>query len=90
MFIAIYFTINQCMMIRLNLKPSVIKNLNFNKKDKTLEIEFKHHINTAQHINIPLKVIKDYVEALKYDDILSEDSESFESYLKVVHSNFRN
>ena len=58
--------------------------------DKTLEIEFKHHINTAQHINIPLKVIKDYVEALKYDDILSEDSESFESYLKVVHSNFRN
>lgn len=77
-------------MIRLNLKPSVIKNLSFNKKDKTLEIEFKHHVNTAKHINIPLEVIKDYVDALKYDDILLEDNELFEPNLKVVHSNFRN
>lgn len=77
-------------MIRLNLKPSVIKNLSFNKKDKTLEIEFKHHVNTAKHINIPLEVIKDYVDALKYDNILLEDNELFEPNLKVVHSNFRN
>ena len=77
-------------MIRLNLQPSVIKNLNFNKKDKTLEIEFKHHINTAKHINIPLEVIKDYVDDLKYDDILLEENELYEPILKVVHSNFRN
>ncbi len=77
-------------MIRLNLKPSVIKNLSFNKKDKTLEIEFKHHINTAKHINIPLEIIKDYVDALKYNDTLLEENELFKSNLKVVHSNFRN
>ncbi|MEP3836705.1 MAG: hypothetical protein ABJM36_03615 [Algibacter sp.] len=72
-------------MTRLNLKPSVIKNINFNKNDETLEIEFKRHISTAQCINIPLSIIQDYVETLK-DDKLGDD---FQPNLTVVYSNFK-
>ncbi len=75
-------------MIRLNLKPSIIKNLSFNKKDKTLEIEFKRHIKTAQCIHIPLSILKDYVDSLKQEDII-ENAEVFQSNLKIVYSNFK-
>lgn len=74
-------------MIRLNLEPSIIKNLSFNKKDKTLEIEFKRNIKTAQHINIPLYILEEYVESLKKEEIL-ENAEIFQSNLKIVYSNF--
>ena len=75
-------------MIRLNLKPSIIKSLSFNKKDKTLEIEFKRHIKTAQCINIPLSILKDYVESLKMEEI-TENECAFQSTLKIVYSNFK-
>lgn len=74
-------------MIRLNLKPSIIKALSFNKKNETLEIEFKRHIKTAQCINIPLSILQDYVESLKLQDSL-EDSNEIQSNLKIVYSNF--
>ncbi|KAA5824776.1 hypothetical protein FPF71_08825 [Algibacter amylolyticus] len=73
-------------MIRLNLKPSVIKNINFNKNDETLEIEFKRHINTAQCINIPLSILQDYVETLKDD---KENDDDYQPNLTVVYSNFK-
>ncbi|SFD28643.1 hypothetical protein [Algibacter pectinivorans] len=76
----------QIVMIRLNLKPSVIKNINFNKKDEMLEIEFKRHISTAQCINIPLSILKDYVETLRNDQ---ENENEFQPNLTVVHSNFK-
>lgn len=75
-------------MIRLNLKPSVIKKLSFNKKDKTLEIEFKRHIKTAQCINIPLSILQDYVETLRHNEI-AKNEDVFQSNLKIVYSNFK-
>ena len=72
----------------LNLKPSIIKNFSFNKKDKTLEIEFKRNIKTAHYINIPLSILEDYVESLKQEEVL-ENAEVFQSNLKVVYSNFK-
>lgn len=75
-------------MIRLSLKPAFVKNLRFNKKDETLEIEFKNHIKTSDCINIPLSVLHNYVETLKKEDLL-EYEQSFLPKLKVVHSNFR-
>lgn len=75
-------------MIRLNLKPSIIKNLSFNKKNKTLEIEFKRHIKTTQHIKIPLSILEDYVETLRHDKI-KESEDLFQSNMKIVYSNFK-
>ncbi|MGB5418610.1 hypothetical protein [Algibacter sp.] len=75
-------------MIRLSLNPSIIKKLNFNKKNETLEIEFKRHIKTAQCINIPLSILQDYIASLKNDDIM-EVEDQFPSTLKIVHSNFK-
>lgn len=71
-------------MIRLNLKPSLIKNLSFNRTNETLEIEFKRHIKTAECINIPLSILQEYVESLKLEDTKEEQSN-----LKLVHSNFK-
>ncbi|MGA1226590.1 MAG: hypothetical protein ACO3VF_05005 [Tamlana sp.] len=48
-------------MIRLQLKPSILKSLNFNKEKESLEIEFKKGVKTAKHIEIPLSTIKDYI-----------------------------
>ena len=75
-------------MIRLNLKPSIVKSLSFNKKDETLEIEFKRNIKATQCINIPLSILQDYVESLKQEDII-ENEEVFQSNLKIVYSNFK-
>jgi len=75
-------------MIRLNLKPSIVKKLSFNKKDKTLEIELKRNIKTAQCINMPLSILQDYVESLKQEEII-ENVEAFQSNLKIVYSNFK-
>ena len=75
-------------MIRLSLKPTIIKNLNFNKKDKTLEIEFKQNIKTAQCINIPLSILQDYVESLSHDEIF-EKEKAYRPNLKIVYSNFK-
>ncbi|WP_396600699.1 hypothetical protein [Algibacter sp. R77976] len=74
-------------MIRLNLNPSIIKNLNFNKEEETLEIEFKRHIKTTQCINIPLSILQDYVETIKDGHIINEDH--CKSNLTVVYSNFK-
>lgn len=75
-------------MIRLNFNPSIIKNLCFNEKDKTLEIEFKRNIKTAQHIKIPLSILEEYVESLKQEEII-ENVDPFQSNLKIVYSNFK-
>ncbi|MFV9551356.1 hypothetical protein [Algibacter sp. PT7-4] len=77
-------------MIRLSLKPSNIKNLSFNKIDETLEIEFKHHINTAQCINIPLSIIEDYIESLNEETLEFEnDNQNPPTNLTVVYSNYK-
>lgn len=76
-------------MIRLSLKPSIIKNLSFNKKSKSLEIEFKRHIKTTQCINIPLSILQDYVESLRTDDNFDTDFTPYQSSLKIVYSNFK-
>ncbi|WP_298556740.1 hypothetical protein [uncultured Algibacter sp.] len=75
-------------MIRLSQKPTIIKNLNFNKKDKTLEIEFKQHFKTAQCINIPLSILQEYMESQNYSEI-SENDIAYKANLKIVHSNFK-
>lgn len=56
-----YNIINLLDMIRLQLKPSILKSLNFNKEKESLEIEFKKGVKTAKHIEIPLSTIKDYI-----------------------------
>ena len=75
-------------MIRLQLKPSILKSLNFNKESESLEIEFKKDIKTAKHIEIPLSIIKDYVNSLK-ENILLENEENNHSNLRIVYSNFK-
>ncbi|ULC58627.1 hypothetical protein MBM09_11925 [Flaviramulus sp. BrNp1-15] len=75
-------------MIRLQLKPSILKSLNFNKENESLEIEFKKDIKTAKHIEIPLSIIKDYVNSLK-ENILFENEEDNHSNLRIVYSNFK-
>jgi hypothetical protein len=74
-------------MIRLQLKPSILKSLSFNKENESLEIEFKKDIKMANHIEIPLSTIKEYINSLK-ENILSE-TEEHKSHLKIVHSNFK-
>lgn len=75
-------------MTRLNLKPSIIKNLSFNKKNKTLQIKFKRHIKTAKCINISISILKDYIETLKHTKT-TEKEDTFQSNLKIVYSNFK-
>ncbi|SFZ91358.1 hypothetical protein SAMN05428642_10220 [Flaviramulus basaltis] len=75
-------------MIRLHLNPSILKSLNFNKKNESLEIEFKKNVKTAQHIEIPLSIINDYINSIK-ENILSEDKDDIKSNLRVVYSNFK-
>jgi hypothetical protein len=82
-----YNIINQTDMIRLQLKPSILKSLNFNKENDSLEIEFKKDVETAKHIEIPLSTIKEYINSLK-EDILSNNTEAQSTHLKIVHSNF--
>jgi hypothetical protein len=74
-------------MIRLNLKPSIIKKLSFNKKEKSLEIEFKENIKTSKCINIPLSMLHEYVESLRRSEKFN-NQEEHHSTLKIVHSNF--
>ncbi|GAA4940681.1 hypothetical protein GCM10023314_11870 [Algibacter agarivorans] len=74
-------------MIRLNLNPSLLKSLNFNKKDNTLEIEFKHHIKTTECMDIPISIVKDYVSSMKEKGV-SVINEDCHVNLKIVHSNF--
>ena len=73
-------------MIRLNLKPSIIENLSFNKDNKTLEIEFKRHIKITQCINISMSILQDYVKTFSPDNLTEKP---FQSNLKIVHSNFK-
>ncbi|WJJ98250.1 hypothetical protein [Algibacter luteus] len=75
-------------MIRLNLKPSIIKKLSFNKKKKSLEIEFKENIKTSKCINIPLSILQEYVDSLSRNEIFTDKNE-YQSTLKIVHSNFK-
>jgi len=75
-------------MIRLNLKPSIVKYLSFNKKDETLEIEIKRNIKTSKCINMPLPILQDYVESIKQEELI-ENADPFQSNLKIVYSNFK-
>lgn len=75
-------------MIRLQLKTSILKSLNFNKEKESLEIEFKKGIKTAKHIEIPLFTIKDYIYSIK-ENMLFENEEKYPPYLKIVYSNFK-
>ena len=75
-------------MIHLQLKPSILKSLNFNKENESLEIEFRKDVKTANHIEIPLSTIKEYMNSLK-ENILSENTEEHKSHLKIVYSNFK-
>lgn len=75
-------------MIRLQLNPSILKSLNFNKDNESLEIEFKKDIKAAKHIEIPLSIIKDYINSIKENILLEKDEENH-SNLKIVYSNFK-
>lgn len=75
-------------MIRLQLKPSILKSLNFNKDNESLEIVFKKEIKTANHIEIPLKIIEDYIKSLKLNDFTEDEDNNLE-HLKIVYSNFQ-
>jgi hypothetical protein len=75
-------------MIRLHLNPSILKSLNFNEKDESLEIEFKKDIETAQHINIPMSIIQDYINSIK-ESVILKDKEDSQTNLKIVYSNFK-
>ncbi|MBP0904118.1 hypothetical protein ACFSKN_08455 [Mariniflexile gromovii] len=74
-------------MIRLHLKSAILKSLNFNKKDKTLEIEFKDGIKTTDCMDIPISILEDYVNSIKQNGGLCID-EDHRSNLKIVYSNF--
>ena len=75
-------------MIGLQLNPSILKSLNFNKDNESLEIEFKKDIKAAKHIEIPLSIIKDYINSIKENILLEKDEENH-SNLKIVYSNFK-
>ena len=75
-------------MIRLNLSPSFLKSLNFNKKNDTLEIEFKKSIKTTECMDIPISIVKDYVNSMK-ERGFSVIQENPPTNLKIVHSNFK-
>ncbi|WP_308992205.1 hypothetical protein QLS71_018715 [Mariniflexile litorale] len=75
-------------MIRLHLNPAILKSLNFNKKDETLEIEFKDDIKTTDCIDIPISILQDYVDSIKQSGMLDTD-ETHCSNLRIVHSNFK-
>ena len=75
-------------MIRLFLNSALLKSLNFNKKEATLEIEFKDDVNTADCLDIPISTLQDYVDSLKLSGLL-ENVETHPSNLKIVHSNFK-
>ncbi|WP_298499758.1 hypothetical protein [uncultured Algibacter sp.] len=75
-------------MIRLYLKPSIIKSLSFNKRLKTLDVQFKKHIKTTDCLNIPLSVLQEYVETIRSEEGIEND-DSLQSNLKVVYSNFK-
>ncbi len=76
-------------MIPIHVKPSILKSLNFNKENESLEIEFKKDVKTANHVEIPLSTIKEYINTLK-ESMLSENTKEYTSHLKIVHSNFKN
>jgi hypothetical protein len=82
-----YNIINPLNMLHL-LKPSIIKSLNFNEKEESLEIELRKGVKTANHINIPLSIIKDYINSVK-ENILLENKENNQSNLRIVYSNFK-
>ncbi|WP_445731065.1 hypothetical protein [Mariniflexile sp.] len=52
-------------MIRLYLNPTILKSLNFNKKDDTLEVEFKDDIDTSDFLDIPISILRKYLESIK-------------------------
>tara|TARA_R110001583_G_scaffold20724_2_gene79327 strand:+ start:104 stop:334 length:231 start_codon:yes stop_codon:yes gene_type:complete len=74
-------------MIRLHLNPSIVKSLNSNEKEESLEIEFKEDVKTSQHIDIPMSIIQDYVNSVKESAFLKSE-ENIQSNLKIVYSNF--
>ncbi|MDO7173212.1 hypothetical protein [Mariniflexile sp. AS56] len=74
-------------MIRLQLIPSILKSLNFNKKDKILEIEFKDGINSNKCMDIPISVLEDYITSITESGVL-DTHPKHHSQLKIVHSNF--
>lgn len=83
-----YYIKNHHLMIRLLLKSTVIKSLNFNKKEETLQIEFKDEVKTSNCLDIPISIMQDYIESMIQNGLL-ESGEDHRSYLRIVHSNFK-
>ena len=75
-------------MIRLHLKPAILKSLSFNKNNKTLDIEFKDGLNMADFLDIPIAILENYVKSMKQVSPLNTD-ENYPANLKIVHSNFK-
>jgi len=74
-------------MIPVHIKSSLLKSLNFNEENKSLEIEFKKDFKNPKYIEIPLSIIKAYINSIN-TNILQENLHEHPSHLKIVHSNF--
>jgi hypothetical protein len=74
-------------MIPIHIKPSILKSLNFNEENKSLEIEFKKDVKTVKYIEIPIATIKEFINSLNANMLL-ENAQEYPSHLKIVHSNF--
>lgn len=75
-------------MIPIYIKPSILKSLNFNEENKSLEIEFKKDVKTPKYIEIPIATIKEFINSLNAN-ILLKNVQEHASHLKIVHSNFK-
>ena len=74
-------------MIPIHLKPSILKSLNFNEENNSLEIEFKKDAKTPKYIEIPIATIKEFINSLDANTLL-DNVQEHASHLKIVHSNF--
>lgn len=74
-------------MIRLNVSPSVLKSVFFNKEKESLDITFKDDINTEKQIDILMSIIHDYITSIEKVEKLKVNEDVYAN-LKIVHSNF--
>ena len=74
-------------MIRLKLNATLLKNINFNKKDNVLEVEYKHEAINSDSMDISISTLEAYVNSMKVDKSLDLDKQH--QTMKIVHSNFK-
>lgn len=75
-------------MIRLKLNATLLKNINFNKKDNVLEVEYKHEAINSDSMNISISTLEAYINSMKVDESLHLDKQQQQT-MKIVHSNFK-